>query len=65
MFTLLVNDNHVDNYLNEILAFVYYGLIVNNRQKNTGKIRVFISRTTRNNKPDAIFYSQQRDYTCW
>ena len=23
----LVNDNHVDNYLKEILAFVYYGLI--------------------------------------
>ena len=25
----LVNDNHVDNHLKEILAFVYYGLIVN------------------------------------
>ena len=21
----MVNDNHVDNYLKEILAFVYYG----------------------------------------
>ena len=27
----LVNDNRVDNYLKEILAFVYYGSIVNNR----------------------------------
>ena len=27
----LVNDNHLDNYLKEILAFVYYSLIVNNR----------------------------------
>ena len=26
---LLVNDNHMDNYIKEILAFVYYGLIVN------------------------------------
>ena len=30
----LVNDNHVDNYLLEILAFVYYGSIVNIRPKN-------------------------------
>ena len=29
----LVNDNHMDNYLKEILVFVYYGLIVNNRPK--------------------------------
>ena len=27
----LVNDNYVDNHLKEILAFVYYGSIVNNR----------------------------------
>ena len=27
--TSLVNDNHVDNYHKEILAFVYYGAIVN------------------------------------
>ena len=26
----LVNDNHVDNYLKESLAFVYYGSIVIN-----------------------------------
>ena len=25
----LVNENHVDKYLKEILAFIYYGLIVN------------------------------------
>ena len=30
----LVNDNHVDNYLKEILAFVYYGSIINIRPKN-------------------------------
>ena len=29
----LVNDNHVDNCLKEILAFVYYGSIVNSRIK--------------------------------
>ena len=29
----LVNDNHVDNYLKEILAFLYYGSIVNSRSK--------------------------------
>ena len=35
---ILVNDNHVDNYLKEILAFVYYGSFVNNRP-NKNKIR--------------------------
>ena len=30
----LVNDNHVDNYLKKILAFVCYGSIVNSRPKN-------------------------------
>ena len=35
----MVNDNHVDNYLKEILAFVYYGSIVNNQLKN-GKVSV-------------------------
>ena len=30
----LVNDNHVDNYLKEILAFVYYGSTVNNQPQN-------------------------------
>ena len=32
-----VNNNHVDNYFKEILAFVYYGVIVNNRPKNGRK----------------------------
>ena len=32
MITLVI-DNHMDNYLKEILAFVYYGLIVNNQPK--------------------------------
>ena len=30
----LVSDNHVKNYLKEILPFVYYGSIVKNRPKN-------------------------------
>ena len=30
-----VNDNHVDNCLKEILAFVHYGSIVNSRPKNS------------------------------
>ena len=30
----MVNDNHVDNYLKEILAFVYYGSTINNLPKN-------------------------------
>ena len=29
----LVNDNHVDNYLKENLAFLYYDSTVNNRPK--------------------------------
>ena len=29
----MANDNHMDNYLKENLAFVYYGAIVNNLQK--------------------------------
>ena len=29
----LFNDNHVDNYLKEILAFVYYASIVNKLPK--------------------------------
>ena len=32
-FITLVNDNHIDNYLKEIMAFVHYGSIVNNRPK--------------------------------
>ena len=30
----LVSDNHVDNYLKEILVFVYYGSIVNDQPNN-------------------------------
>ena len=30
----LVNDNHVDNNLKEILVYVYFGSIVNNQPKN-------------------------------
>ena len=29
----MVRDYRMDNYLKEILAFVYYGLIVNNQPK--------------------------------
>ena len=31
----LVKDNHVDNYLKEILAFVYYGSMVKYRPENS------------------------------
>ena len=31
----LVNDNHMDNYLKEILAFVYYGSTTQKWQKST------------------------------
>ena len=40
----LVNNNHLDNYLREILALVYYGSIVNNRPKNDYKM----NKQTRN-----------------
>ena len=30
----LVNSNHMDKFLKEILTFVYYGSIVNNQPKN-------------------------------
>ena len=30
----LVNDNHVDNNLKEILVYVYFGLILNDKLKN-------------------------------
>ena len=45
----LVNDNHVDNYIKEILAFEYYGLIVNNQPKNNiilGRNAVHTSKNT-------------------
>ena len=29
----MLNDNHVDNNLKEILVYVYYGSFVNNRPK--------------------------------
>ena len=30
----LVNNNHIDNNLKEILVYVYFGLIVSNQPKN-------------------------------
>ena len=33
----LVSGKLVDNYLKDILAFVYYGSILNNRPKKGGK----------------------------
>ena len=35
----LVNDNHVDNNLKEILVYVYYGSNVNNRPENMATIK--------------------------
>ena len=34
----MVIDNHVDNCVKEILAFVYYGSIANNRPKKKRKL---------------------------
>ena len=42
----LVNDNHMDNYLKVILAFVYHGSIVNIQPKND---RLQLSRRTYTN----------------
>ena len=44
----LVNDNHVDNNLKEILLFVYYGLIVNSRPKKgyPHKFSYFLHKNT-------------------
>ena len=36
----LVNDNHVNNNLKEILVFVYIGSIVNNRPENTYSLEI-------------------------
>ena len=42
----LVNDNHVDNKLKDILVYVYLGSIVNNRPKNGQNVPcTCISRT--------------------
>ena len=42
--TKVVNDNHVDNYLKEILTFLYryYGFIVNNQPKNGFNVKMFL-----------------------
>ena len=37
----LVNDNHMDNYLKEIFAFVYCGLIVKNQPKIMWHLKMF------------------------
>ena len=49
----LVNDNHMDNYLKEMLVFVYYGSIVNNqpnkknnKKKNNNKKQYTHKKTT-------------------
>ena len=36
----LVSDNPVDDYLKEILAFVYYGSIVNNPPKKANRVEL-------------------------
>ena len=37
-YAIMVNNNHIDNYLKEILVFVYYGSIVNKRPKKNDYI---------------------------
>ena len=38
----LANDNHIGKYLKEILVFVYYGWIVNNRSKNCWQLKLIL-----------------------
>ena len=45
-----VKDNHLDNCLKEILAFVNYGLIVNNQPKNGTRKNVLILKQNSNFK---------------
>ena len=41
----LVSYNHVDNYLKEILVFVYYGsIVINNRPHNGHFVKYFINQ---------------------
>ena len=41
-FISLVNDNHVDKNIKEILVSVFFGSIVNNRLKNVSAIFKFL-----------------------
>ena len=43
----LVSDNHVEYCLKEILAFIYYGLIVNNQPK---QFRMALARQGQRNR---------------
>ena len=54
----LVNDNHVDNNLKEMLAFVYYGSIVNNRPKKTGAQETCASLTRLGSPRSACAFAQ-------
>ena len=48
----LVNDNHMDNSLKEILVYVYFGSIVNNQPTNNGNAL----RTKNVSRQDAFRY---------
>ena len=41
-----INDNHVDYYLKEMLAFVYYHSIVNNNRSKASSVRCIGERTS-------------------
>ena len=51
----LVNENHVDNNLKEILVYVYSGWIVNNRPKKVPYLATALYNITKN-KPIQIYW---------
>ena len=57
----LVNGNHVDNAIKEILAFVYYGSTGNNRPKNYPKLSPYLELcllATVSSLPNSIYKSR-------
>ena len=56
----LVNDNHADNYLKEILAFVYDGSIINNQLKkvDTQEYQPPLKKATVNRRNFSVLLSR-------
>ena len=57
----VVNNNHMDKYLKEILAFVYYGSTVNNQPKKfeTSISFLFLNQFSATLHQDACFLKLQ------
>ena len=51
----LVNDNHMDNYLKDILAFVYHGYIANSRPNESTKMVLGNKKKSRNDNRSVRF----------